>query len=99
SMLDVYMLLFVGILGYVLRKLGFQLAPLVVGLVLGPLIEKHFREGLLMSVGDISVFYSSPIAIGIWVVVLLVMTGGLQRLFFQKVFGVGSKEIAMENSE
>jgi len=99
SMLDVYMLLFVGLLGYVLRKLDFQLAPLVVGLVLGPLIEKHFREGLIMSVGDISVFYTSPIAIGIWVVVILVMTGGLQRMFFEKVFGVKAKDVAMENSE
>ena len=36
---------------------------MVVGVVLGPLIEKHLREGLFMSRGDISIFYSSPIAL------------------------------------
>ena len=99
SMFDVYMLLMLGVLGYILRKLHFQLAPLVVGLVLGPLIEKHFREGLVMSVGDISVFYSSPIAIAIWILVLLVMTGGLQRALFEKVFGIKRKRIMIESAE
>lgn len=73
SMLDVYLLLVLGIIGYALRKLDFQLAPLVVGAVLGPMIEKHFREGLFMSQGDVSVFWSSPIAIGLWSIVLVVM--------------------------
>lgn len=78
SMLDVYFLLILGVLGYLLRKLDFKLAPMVVGLVLGPEIEKHLREGLFMSQGDLSVFYSSPIALCLWLLVLMVMTAGLQ---------------------
>jgi putative tricarboxylic transport membrane protein len=74
SMVDVYMLLLVAFVGYCLTKLNFQLAPMVVGVVLGPLIEKHLREGLFMSLGDISVFYTSPLAIGIWALVLLAWT-------------------------
>lgn len=82
SMFDVSLLLVLGGLGYLLRKLDFQLAPLVVGAVLGPMIEKHFREGLFMSQGDLSVFWSSPIAIGIWSVVLIVVAlGGTTRLW------------------
>jgi putative tricarboxylic transport membrane protein len=73
SMVDVWVLLLLGILGYFLRKLDFKLAPLVVGLVLGPLIEKHLREALFMSIGEVSVYWSSPIAVAIWVMVALVL--------------------------
>jgi putative tricarboxylic transport membrane protein len=87
SMLDLYVLFLLGILGYLLRKLDFHLAPMVVGVVLGPLIEKHLREGLFMSQGDISVFYSSPIAIAIWILVLIVMTLSSQRALLKRLFG------------
>jgi putative tricarboxylic transport membrane protein len=94
SMLDVYMLLMLGVLGYVLRKFDFQLAPMVVGIVLGPLIEKYLREGLFMSLGDVSVFYSSPIAVGIWLFVLFVMTLGAQRTLLDKLLGAKTKDAA-----
>lgn len=82
SMFDVALLLVLGILGYVLRKLEFQLAPLVVGVVLGPMIEKHFREGLFMSQGDLSVFWDSPISIGIWSLLFIVVAlSGMMRLW------------------
>jgi putative tricarboxylic transport membrane protein len=82
SMFDVALLLVLGILGYVLRKLEFQLAPLVVGVVLGPMIEKHFREGLFMSQGNLSVFWDSPISIGIWSLLFIVVAlSGMMRLW------------------
>ncbi|HEY9281012.1 MAG TPA: tripartite tricarboxylate transporter permease [Eoetvoesiella sp.] len=99
SMLDVYILLLMGCIGYVLHKFDFQLAPLVVGLVLGPLIEKHLREALFMSLGDISVFYDSPIAVGIWALVVFIMTFGLLRALVAKLFGIKIKKLAIESSE
>jgi putative tricarboxylic transport membrane protein len=87
SMLDLFVLFLLGIIGYVLRKFDFHLAPLVVGVVLGPLIEKHLREGLFMSRGDISVFFNSPFAIVIFIAVLIVMTLGSLRALFKKLFG------------
>lgn len=80
SMFDVSLLLGLGLLGYVLRKLEFQLAPLVVGVVLGPMIEKHFREGLFMSQGDLSVFWDSSISIGIWgaIFVVIILSGTMR---------------------
>ena len=99
SMLDVYAFLFVGILGYLLRKFDFQLAPMVIGLVLGPLIEKHLREGLFMSLGELSVFYSSPIAITIWVLVLLILSIGIQRALIERVFKVRFKKVVLESNE
>ena len=99
SMVDVYMLLLVAFVGYCLTKLNFQLAPMVVGVVLGPLIEKHLREGLFMSLGDISVFYTSPLAIGIWALVLLVLLLGPIQYLLSKAFGMKFKKIIPESSE
>jgi putative tricarboxylic transport membrane protein len=99
SMHDVYLLLLFGIVGYVLRKFDFQLAPMVVGLVLGPLIEKHLREGLFMSLGDISVFYRSPIAVSIWILVAIVMTLGVQRALLKRLFRVKVKKLQIEVDE
>jgi putative tricarboxylic transport membrane protein len=99
SMHDVYIFLLVGLLGYVLRKLDFQLAPMVIGMVLGPLIEKHMREGLFMSLGELSVFYSSPIAVVIWLFVLVVITFGIQRALVERMFGVQFRKVALGNNE
>jgi putative tricarboxylic transport membrane protein len=99
SMVDVYMLWAIAMIGYALRKLEFQLAPLVVGVVLGPLIEKHLREGLFMSLGDVSVFYTSPIAIGIWSVVVIVLLLEPLRSLYGKLFGVKVKKLIPESSE
>jgi putative tricarboxylic transport membrane protein len=76
SMVDVYVLLAAGIVGYVLRKLDFSMASLIIGLVLGPLIEKHLREGLFLSRGELSYFVSTPISITVWSLVLLALVGG-----------------------
>lgn len=93
SMLDLYVLFFLGMVGYLLRKLDFHLAPMVVGVVLGPLIEKHLREGLFMSRGDISVFYSSPIALTIWLLVLAVIVLGFSRKVYNKFLGGVSGDV------
>ena len=92
SMLDVYVLLFIGVIGYVFRKLDFQLAPLVVGVVLGPLIEKHMREALFMNRGDLLVYISSPIAVVIWILVILVMVPQIKDSLLRKLF-IGRKGI------
>jgi putative tricarboxylic transport membrane protein len=55
------MLLF-GVLGYVLRKYQFPVAPLVLGIVLGDLMEKSLRRGLVLSDGDLLPFISRPIS-------------------------------------
>jgi putative tricarboxylic transport membrane protein len=76
NMIDLYVILILGVVGYVLRKLDFSLASLLVGLVLGPLIEKYFREGMFISGGDPLYFVSTPISAGIWIVVVAVLLGG-----------------------
>lgn len=81
SLLDVWTVVVSGIVGYVLRKLGFPLAPLILAVILGPLVEKHFRESLFLSSGDPAVFLSSPIAIGIWILGTLIFIIGVRGEF------------------
>jgi putative tricarboxylic transport membrane protein len=68
---DLILMLFFGILGFIMRKTGFPMAPLILGLVLGGLIEVNFRRALTYSYGDYSTFYGSPITIGLWVITFL----------------------------
>jgi putative tricarboxylic transport membrane protein len=84
SYIDVYVLLACGVMGYVLRKFDFSMASLVVGLVLGPLIEKNFREGLTLSHGSMSYFVSSPFSLVVWIVVALLVFWKLFSRFFRK---------------
>ena len=59
---DLYQLVLFSALGYFLIKLGCEPAPLILGLVLGPMMEEHLRRALLISLGDPSVFVTSPLS-------------------------------------
>ena len=58
----------VGILGYVLVKLECEPAPLILGYVLGPLMEENLRRALLISRGDPTVFFTRPISLAFMIV-------------------------------
>jgi len=62
SVVDVWIALIMGALGYILRKLGFETAPIVLGAVLAPMIELALRQSLAMSDGRYSIFVSRPIS-------------------------------------
>ncbi|MGH8701366.1 MAG: tripartite tricarboxylate transporter permease [Burkholderiales bacterium] len=62
SVVDVWILLAMGGVGYVLRKFGYDLAPVALGLVLAPMIELSLRQSLAMSAGDYGIFLQRPIA-------------------------------------
>ena len=70
STFDVLVMTLFGVIGYILRKLDFPLAPAVLTLILGPLMERSLRQSLEMSQGDLRIFLESPIA-----VVLLALAG------------------------
>ena len=59
---DVWTMLLFGLLGFVLRQFRFPVAPLVLGIVLGDLLEKSFRRGLVLSDGDLTPFFTRPIS-------------------------------------
>ena len=70
---DLLMLLGVGVLGFLMRLHGYPLAPLVIGMVLGPLAETNLRDALISSDGNAGVLVDSPIALGMYAVLLVVL--------------------------
>ncbi|OZI70219.1 tripartite tricarboxylate transporter permease [Bordetella genomosp. 6] len=68
NVFDVYAVLVFGIAGYILRVLGFEPAPLLLGYVLGPMLEENFRRAMLLSRGSLQTFIERPISM--WVLLL-----------------------------
>ena len=65
SMFDVWLMLGFGIVGYIFKKLDYPLAPMVLALVLGDRAEDSFRQSMLLSQGDVSIFFSNGLVGGI----------------------------------
>jgi putative tricarboxylic transport membrane protein len=85
SLFDVYLMLVFGVAGYVMRKLDYPLAPLVLALVLGDRAEDSFRQSMLLSQGDVSVFFSNALVGGLTGLALIllfwpVIAAGLRRI-------------------
>jgi putative tricarboxylic transport membrane protein len=70
---DVFIMLIFGIIGYLLRKFEYELVPLVIAFVLGPMLETSLRQSLLISGGDISIFFTKPISMSCLIIALLVL--------------------------
>jgi putative tricarboxylic transport membrane protein len=64
---DMYLALVFGAIGYVARKTGYHVAAILIGVVLGPLLENYFLRALKMSQGDIMVLFSSRLGNALWV--------------------------------
>ena len=70
---DVYLCALIGVLGYVLAKLECEPAPLLLGYVLGPLMEEYLRRAMLIARGDWTVFFTRPISLAFMVATLLIL--------------------------
>ena len=84
NIFDIYLMIFFGIVGYLARKFEFEAAPFILAVVLGPMMEKAFRQSLIMFQGDFSVFIRRPISGVIFglaavLLVLPLITGGFKR--------------------
>ncbi len=62
---DIWMVAIFGVIGYVFIKLGAEPAPLLLGFILGPMMEENLRRALLLSRGDWSVFVTRPLSAGL----------------------------------
>ena len=84
DMHDVWLMILFGIVGYLMRKLDYPLAPAVLAIVLGPLAEPALRQSLLISNGDFSIFftrvYAGPIMIAALVLLFLPLLKPIMRL-------------------
>jgi TctA family transporter len=70
---DVYLCAVIGVLGYVLAKLECEPAPLLLGYVLGPLLEENLRRALLIARGDPTVFFTRPISLVFMIATVLIL--------------------------
>ncbi|UZD54210.1 tripartite tricarboxylate transporter permease [Caldimonas aquatica] len=80
---DVYLAVLFGVIGYVFYKLGCEPAPLLLGFILGPMMEENLRRALLLSRGDWSTFMTRPLSAGLLLaalaLVVIVMLPGISR--------------------
>ncbi|PQA75658.1 tripartite tricarboxylate transporter permease, partial [Rhodoferax sp. TS-BS-61-7] len=70
---DIWMVALFGIIGYIFIKLGTEPAPLLLGFILGPMMEEYLRRALLLSRGDWSVFVTRPLSAGLLAAAILLL--------------------------
>jgi len=63
SWFDLMLLYIIGVLGFLMRRYDFPVVPLIVGLIVGPMAEKHFRRAMSINQGDLTVFLTHPISL------------------------------------
>ncbi len=75
SWFDLALLYIVGLVGFLMRRYDIPIAPVLVGMILGPLSEQQFRRALAISQGDLSIFVTQPIAATVLAITMLVLIG------------------------
>jgi putative tricarboxylic transport membrane protein len=80
NVFDIGVMIACGVIGYFLRKLDLPMAPAVLGLILGPFMERSLRTSLEMSAGDFSIFLTRPLCLGLLIVALLILVSSALRL-------------------
>ncbi len=68
---DIWVMLGFGVLGYFMRELRFPMAPLILGVVLGPILDENLRRGLGLYDGSVVPFFTRPICMGLWIVIAI----------------------------
>jgi len=81
---DLFIVLGFGIVGYVMMHIGLETAPLILGLVLGPLLEENFRRSLMISRGNLVIFLDRPLTASFLVLSLAVVGWSLFRVLVAK---------------
>ncbi len=74
---DVWVMVFFGLLGYGLRRLGYPMPPLVLGIILGDLLDKNLRRGLTLSDGDLTPFFTRPLCLAFVVLTTITVLVGI----------------------
>ncbi len=88
---DIALLLVFGLVGFAVRRFGIPILPLILGVIIGPLMETKMREALDISDGDISGLFNEGLAIGIYVVIVIAV---LTPILIDRVRPRSSEEVA-----
>lgn len=73
SMFDVMVMMIMGFVGFTMLKLEIPAAPFLIAFILGPMLEDNFRQAMLISKGELSTFFSTPICLFFWALTALVL--------------------------
>ena len=93
SMIDVYCMAAAGIFAFGMRYFGLPLGPALIAFILEPIIEKSFRQALMISNNDMGAFFSSSIAIGLWLLTAaLFLYGPIQSMRAKKGAAQGNQQ-------
>ena len=95
-MLDIWLMMLFGVVGYLFKKLDYPLAPLVLALVLGDKAEDSFRQAMLVSQGELSIMWSNPLVGGITSLALVLLLWPLISRLIAKVRPPKVNEFAEE---
>jgi putative tricarboxylic transport membrane protein len=74
SPMDILVMTVFGVIGYLMRKLQYEGAPMVMAFVLGPLLELNLRRSLIVSDGSFAIFFTRPISAGILIIACLILS-------------------------
>ncbi len=91
NLFDVWVLLFFGVAGYIMKIVNYPSVPLIIALVLGPLFEESLRQSLILAHGELSFYLQRPVTAAILVITAIVILWGLSSGMRRKIFN-GSPE-------
>ncbi|KAB0550579.1 tripartite tricarboxylate transporter permease [Pseudomonas argentinensis] len=78
---DLYLMIGIGVAGYILRKMDFPLSAILLGFILGGLMEQNLRRALSLSNGDLSILWSSSISLAVWALVAMMVALPIWRIW------------------
>ncbi|MBD9655767.1 tripartite tricarboxylate transporter permease [Pseudomonas sp. PDM12] len=78
---DLYLMIGIGVAGYILRKMDFPLSAILLGFILGGLMEQNLRRALSLSNGDLSILWSSSISLAVWALVAMMIALPIWRIW------------------
>ena len=91
---DIYVMIVFGIVGYLMKKLDYEPAPLVLAFVLGPMLENNLRKSLILSQGELSVFFMRPIAAVCLTAALLLLLSPLVPMLRKRREAIAVEEVS-----
>lgn len=86
KLMDVNVMIFFGLVGYLMKKTEYEAAPLVLALILGPIFEKSLRQSLMVS-GSFATFFTRPISCVLLIIAFLLLISATvpRKLFLNKL--------------
>lgn len=93
NIFDMWIMLAFGVIGYVLKKLDFPLAPIVLGVILGPLVEKSLKQSLIISGDSLAIFFTRPISCVLMIICFIALVAPIFSAGFRRLQKEGAADV------